>query len=126
MSSIQSMGKLRICKLRFTDSEFLGRFPLDLGIPPLKVENPLESNPLKRQILNSWIDRTPCGGEVRHGVTSGVWREKCTKRNGVGGEVRHGVTSGVSCETSNVTPRLHRDYYDYVYDYVLRLLLLLM
>ena len=35
------------------------------------------------------------------------------ERNGIGGEVRHGVTSGVSCETSlnkHVTPHLHREY----------------
>ena len=32
--------------------------------------------------------------------------------NGIGGEVRHGVTSGVSCETpssKHVTPHLHRE-----------------
>ena len=39
----------------------------------------------------------------------------CARRvqtHGIGGEVRHGVTSGVSCESSktwNVTPHLHRE-----------------
>ena len=35
------------------------------------------------------------------------------ENNGIGGEVRHGVTSGVSCETSlnkQVTPHIHREY----------------
>ena len=35
------------------------------------------------------------------------------ENNGIGGEVRHGVTSGVSCETSKnnyVKPHLHREY----------------
>ena len=41
---------------------------------------------------------THCGGEVRHGVTTGVAREMCATNTG--GEVRHGVTSGVSYETS--------------------------
>ena len=38
------------------------------------------------------------------------------KNNGIGGEVRHGVTSGVSCETSSkkhVTPHLHREYLNF-------------
>ena len=52
-------------------------------------------------------NRTPCGGEVWHGATSGVSRGTCTQ-NGLGGEVRHDVTSGDSCETSvnkRVTPQ---------------------
>ena len=38
-------------------------------------------------------------------------RARRVRTTGIGGEVRHGVTSGVSCETSlskYVTPRLHR------------------
>ena len=58
---------------------------------------------------------TPCGGEVRRGVTSGMSRERHVRKNGIGGEVRRGVTSGVSCETSlnnyvTPTPHLHREY----------------
>ena len=45
------------------------------------------------------VSGTPCSSEVRHGVISGVSRERY-EENGIGGEVRHGVTSGVSCETS--------------------------
>ena len=42
-----------------------------------------------------------------------AFRARHVRRNGIGGEVRHGVTSGVSCETSlnkHVTPHLHREY----------------
>ena len=56
---------------------------------------------------------TPCGSEVRHGVTSGISGERSVRKTGIGGEVRHGVTSGVTCETSSnkhVTPHLHREY----------------
>ena len=45
---------------------------------------------------------------VNAGVPSDA-RGRC-ERNGIGGEVRHGVTSGVSRETSlnkHVTPHLH-------------------
>ena len=57
-------------------------------------------------------DHMPSGGEVWHGVTSGVSGEMCTN-NDIGDEVRRGVTSGVSYETSktwNVTPHLHREH----------------
>ena len=40
-------------------------------------------------------------------------RARHVRQNGIGGEVRHGVTSGVSCETSlnkRVTPHLCREY----------------
>ena len=41
-----------------------------------------------------------------------AFRARSVRKTGSGGEVRHGVTSGVSCETSliitnNVTPHLH-------------------
>ena len=39
--------KLGLCKLRTSESEFLGNPLMDLEIPPLKVKNLLESNPLK-------------------------------------------------------------------------------
>ena len=42
-----------------------------------------------------------------------VFRGGRVRKNGIGGEVRHGVTSGVSCEiskTCNVTPHLHGEY----------------
>ena len=42
-----------------------------------------------------------------------AFRAKCVRKAGIGGEVRHGVTSGVSRETSlnsYVTPHLHREY----------------
>ena len=58
------------------------------------------------------IHDTPCGGEVRHGVTSGVSCETRTE-NDNGDEVRHGVTSGVSCKTSlnkHVAPHLYRKH----------------
>ena len=29
-----------------------------------------------------------------------VFRARCVQKNGIGGDVRHGITSGVSCETS--------------------------
>ena len=63
---------------------------------------------------------TPCGGEVRHGVTSGVPRETCTQ-NGIGCEVRHGVTSGVSRETSkqcSLCVYIHMYVYIYTYIYI--------
>ena len=40
-------------------------------------------------------------------------RARHVRKNGIGGEVRHGVTSGVSRETSlnkHVTPHLHMEY----------------
>ena len=42
-----------------------------------------------------------------------AFRARYVRNNGIGGEVRHGVTSGVSRETSLnrcVTPHLHREY----------------
>ena len=42
-----------------------------------------------------------------------AFRAGRARNNGMGGEVRHGVTSGVSRETSSnkyVTPHLHREY----------------
>ena len=41
-----------------------------------------------------------------------AFRARSVRRNGIGGEVRHGVTSGVSRETSfntNVTSHLHKE-----------------
>ena len=41
-----------------------------------------------------------------------AFRAKHVRTNGIGGEVRHGVTSGVSRETSSnthVAPHLHRE-----------------
>ena len=41
-----------------------------------------------------------------------AFRARHVRNNGIGGEVRHGVTSGVSRETSlknYVTPHLHRE-----------------
>ena len=38
------------------------------------------------------------------------------ENNGIGGEVRHGITSGVSCETDlnkHVPPYLHWEYIEY-------------
>ena len=43
-----------------------------------------------------------------------VFRARGVRRNGIGGEVRHGVTSGVSRETSlnkHVTPQLYWGYH---------------
>ena len=40
----------RISLLRFVDSEIM-KFPVDARMPPLKLEIPLESNPLKSRIL---------------------------------------------------------------------------
>ena len=40
-------------------------------------------------------------------------RARRVRKTGIGGEVRHGVTSGVSCEASSnkhVTPHLRREY----------------
>ena len=45
-----------------------------------------------------------------------AFRPRHVRKDGIGGEVRHGVTSGVSCETSAnnyVTPHLHREYSAY-------------
>ena len=42
-----------------------------------------------------------------------AFRARPVRNKGIGGEVQHGVTSGVSCETSLnkcVTPHLHREY----------------
>ena len=42
-----------------------------------------------------------------------VFRARHVRQQGIGGEVRHGVTSGVLCETSfnkHVTSHLHREY----------------
>ena len=35
----------RIHKLRISESEHLVKFPMDLGIPPLRIRNPTESEP---------------------------------------------------------------------------------
>ena len=46
-------------------------------------------------------------------VSHQLFRARRVRKNGSGGEVRHGITSGVSCETSktqNVTPHLLREY----------------
>ena len=42
-----------------------------------------------------------------------AFRARCVRKNGIGGEVRHGVASGVSCEISktwHVTPHPHREW----------------
>ena len=47
-----------------------------------------------------------------------VFRARCLRTNVSGGEVRHGVTSGVSRETSNryVAPHLHRECHHNCHD----------
>ena len=48
-SPVRSIRKLRIRWLRISESRFrfLGTSPVDLGIPPLRIKNMLESKPLK-------------------------------------------------------------------------------
>ena len=41
----RSIRKLRILKLRISEPKINGKFPVDLGIPPLKLENLPESKP---------------------------------------------------------------------------------
>ena len=42
---------LRIALLRFVDSKFAGEIPLDMRIPPLRMNIMLESNPPNSRIL---------------------------------------------------------------------------
>ena len=49
----QSVLKLRIRKLRVADPKTSGKFPMSLGIPPLKIKNLLGSNPLKSKVFVS-------------------------------------------------------------------------
>ena len=47
------------------------------------------------------------------------FRARLVRKTGIGGEVRHGVTSGVLCNTSetwHVTPHFHREYHLQVND----------
>ena len=36
---LRSIRKLRIDKLRISESRYLGKLPMDIGIPPLKLNN---------------------------------------------------------------------------------------
>ena len=48
---VRPTSLLRLCQLRFVDSNFRGKSPMDMRCPPLKLEILLESNPLKSRIL---------------------------------------------------------------------------
>ena len=61
-----------------------------------------------------------CCGYVLHPVVvrcdmvlHQAFRARLVRKTGIGGEVRHGLNSGVLCETclnKHVTPHLHREY----------------
>ena len=48
---VRRVSLLRLSLLRFADSRFSGKTPMDMRIPPLKTKIMLESNPLKSRIL---------------------------------------------------------------------------
>ena len=52
---------LRIRKLRISVSKYYEKSPMDLGVPPPKIKNLLESNPLKLETLSPRIDRRDGG-----------------------------------------------------------------
>ena len=69
--------------------------------------------------LMPFLSRRRLGKALQHAavrcetVLCRAFRARRVRTSGIGGEVRHGVTSGVSCETSlnkRVTPHLHREY----------------
>ena len=65
----------------------------------------------KHEILKT--DRTHPTAVRCDMVSHQAFRARRVRTTGIGGEVRHGVTSGVLCETSlnkHVTPHLHREH----------------
>ena len=57
--------------LRFVDPNFLGKFPQDLRIPPLKFKIVLESSPLKSRILVGRLGVTICDEAIKCNETIG-------------------------------------------------------
>ena len=55
----QPISLLRLSLLRFVDSRFPRKFPMDMRIPPLIVKIMLESKPLKSRILVRRLAVTP-------------------------------------------------------------------
>ena len=61
---------------------------------------------------NSWMFSVHPAAVRCDMVLHQVFSARRVRKSGSGGELRHGVASGVSCETSktrNATPHLHRE-----------------
>ena len=56
------MSLLRLSLLRFARLKLSGKFPMGLGIPPLRIKFLLESKPLKSRILVRRLAVPPTAG----------------------------------------------------------------
>ena len=89
------------------------KVPRGRVISSIQIRKGTDTEMMRSQIPEPLRMFTSMRFESYRMVLHRAFRARCVRKNGIGGEVRHGVTSGVSCETSlnmYVIPHLHSEY----------------